>query len=91
MFIDIGDENVIQTSNIIAIIDYEFISSSVLLQEMVDRLEEKQRLKGPTVDAKSMMVTIDGAYLSTLSVSTLKKRTGMEATIKNIEDYSSFI
>lgn len=88
MFIDIGDGNVIQTSNIIAIIDYEFVSSSVLLQEMVDRTEKNQALRGPTADAKSLIVTTYGAYLSTLSVPTLKKRTGMEATIKNIEDYS---
>jgi regulator of extracellular matrix RemA (YlzA/DUF370 family) len=88
MFIDIGNGNVIRTSSIIAIIDYEFISSSVLLQDMINRAKEDNALKGPSVDAKSMMVTTDATYLSTLSVSTLKKRTGIEASIRNTEDYS---
>ncbi|MCF3944015.1 extracellular matrix regulator RemB [Oceanobacillus alkalisoli] len=87
MFIDIGNGNVIQSSTIIAIIDYELISSSVLLQEMVDQAKQEKTLKGPTVQAKSMMVTTKGTYVSTLSVATLKKRTSIKATIKHMEDY----
>lgn len=88
MFIDIGNGNVIQSSDIIAIIDYELISSSLLLQEMVERAKKERKTKGPTVHAKSMMVTTQATYFSTLSVATLKKRTGLKSTIKNLEDYS---
>lgn len=87
MFIDIGNGNVIQSSTIIAIIDYELISSSVLLQEMIDKADLQKTLKGPTIHAKSMMVTTEGTYVSALSVATLKKRTSIKATIKHMEDY----
>lgn len=88
MFIDIGNGNVIRSNDIIAIIDYELISSSVILEEMIETEKENNRLKGPSYQTKSVMITKNYTYYSALSVATLKKRTNMKATISNLDDYS---
>lgn len=91
MFIDIGNGNVIRSEEVIAIIDYELFSSSVILEEMIEREEEEKRLKGPSIQMKSVMITRGKTYYSTLSVATLKKRAIMETTIRNLDDYSDEI
>ncbi|MCM3740120.1 DUF370 domain-containing protein [Oceanobacillus luteolus] len=90
MFIDIGNGNVIQTSTIVAMIDYELISSSGLLQEMVNQEKEEENIKGPRRYVKSMVVTTEETYFSTLSIATLKKRTSIKSVIKHIDDYSEY-
>lgn len=87
MFIDIGNGNVIRSSNIIAIIDYELVSSSVILEEMIEREKQEDRLKGPSVHTKSVMITNNHTYYSVLSVATLKKRASIKATMSNLDDY----
>lgn len=87
MFIDIGNGEMIQSSEIITMIDYELVPSSGLLQEMVTRAKEEKQLKGSVDEAKSLLVTTEGIYLSTLSVPTLKKRTSIKAALKNIEEF----
>ncbi|GIO28208.1 hypothetical protein J43TS3_28190 [Ornithinibacillus bavariensis] len=44
---------------------------------------------GPREDAKSVVITDNQLYVSTLSVATLKKRASMISTISKLEDYSS--
>lgn len=88
MFIDIGNGNVICSKDIIAILDYELISSSVILEEMIEREKQDERLKGPSIHTKSVMITKNNTYYSTLSVPTLRKRTSIKATLSNLEDYS---
>jgi regulator of extracellular matrix RemA (YlzA/DUF370 family) len=91
MFIDIGNGNVIRSVDIIAIIDYELISSSVILEKMIEGEKEDNRLKGPSVQTKSVMITRNYTYYSTLSVGTLKKRASMQATINHLDDYTDEI
>ena len=91
MFIDIGNGNVIRAVDIIAIIDYELISSSVILEEMIKGENEDQRIKGPSIQIKSVMITRNHTYYSTLSVGTLKKRASMQATIDHLDDYTDEI
>ena len=87
MFIEIGNGNIIQSSKIVAMIDYELVRSSSSLQEMLDRAKTENKLKGSLEDVKSLTVTTDAIYVSSLSVPTLKKRTSMKAAFKNIEDF----
>ncbi len=49
----------------------------------------KEIIIGPLNDAKSVVITNDYLYLSTLSVATLKKRASMISTISKLEDYSN--
>lgn len=88
MFIHIGNGNVIRSQDVVAIIDYHFISSSTIMEEMVIKAKKQKKLVGPTVDTKSVMITKDIIYYSTLSVSTLKKRASMISTISKLDDFS---
>ena len=88
MFIHIGNGNVIQSKDIIAIIDCEIISSSVIDEEMMERAKSEKQIKGPTTLAKSVMITNEIIYYSTLSVATLSKRASIKSTIRNLDDYS---
>lgn len=84
MFIHIGDSNIISTDDIISIVDYNLISSSVIMEEL---MQEKEQV-GPKEEIKSVVITQNIAYLSTLAVSTLTKRASLISTINNLEDYS---
>lgn len=88
MFIHIGNDNVIRSQDVIAIIDYNLITSSTIMEEMVRESKKQKKIIGPTVDTKSVMITNEIIYYSTLSVTTLKKRASMISTISRLDDYS---
>lgn len=87
MFIHIGNGNVIQTNDIVSIIDQDIISSSVVMEEMMNNI----KVIGPSEEAKSLVITDDVTYFSPLSVATLKKRASMISTISKLEDYTDDI
>jgi len=87
LFIHIGNENVIQSKDIISIIDYNIVSSSTIMTEMMNN--SKDTVIGPVEEAKSLVITKNQMYASTLSVVTLKKRASMTSTISKLDDYSS--
>lgn len=88
MFIHIGNGNVIRTKEIVAIIDCNLLSSSSIVDEMIEAWEKNKKVSGPRKNAKSIMLTEDHVYFSSLSVSTLKKRSSMMSTINKLDDYS---
>jgi extracellular matrix regulatory protein B len=57
------------------------------MDEMMNNSTEK--IIGPREQAKSVVITDNQLYVSTLSVATLKKRASMMSTISKLEDYSS--
>jgi len=91
MFIHIGNDHVIQSKNIISIIEQSVISSSSVMEEMIDNLQKKSKVYGPIQNAKSIVITSEYVYFSSLSVPTLKKRAKMTSTISKLEDYSDEI
>ncbi|RKQ32982.1 extracellular matrix regulator RemB [Oceanobacillus halophilus] len=88
MFIHIGDGNVIRSKDVIAIIDHQIISSSVIMGEMMEAWKKEKKIAGPANSSKSVIVTKDMIYYTTVSVPTLKKRTSVSKIISNLEDYS---
>lgn len=89
MFIHIGNATVIQSKDVITIIDRNVISSSLIMEEMIKNAEEADKVDGDTSEeSKSVVITSDRIYFSSLSVSTLKKRTSMVSTISKLDDYS---
>lgn len=88
MFMHIGNDHVISSNDIIAIVDYNLISSSSIMEEMITKSNKQKRVMGPINDAKSVMVTTEIIYYSTLSVATLKKRASMISTISKLDDFS---
>ncbi|MDY0404116.1 DUF370 domain-containing protein [Virgibacillus sp. 179-BFC.A HS] len=86
MFIHIGNGNVIRAAHIVAIIEAAVISSSTITNEMIANNQKK--VIGSSEKSKSVVITEDKIYYSTLSVSTLKKRASMASVISNLDDYS---
>lgn len=91
MFIHIGNHYVIQSKNIISIIEQNVINSSTIMEEMIQNLQKKSKVFGPIKNAKSVVITSEYVYFTSLSVPTLKKRAKMTSTISKLEDYSDEI
>ncbi len=89
MFIHIGDDHVIQSKEVIAIMDYQLMHSSTINEEMLTGVKEKKQVNAYNqTNTKSIVITNEKVYYSPLSVLTLKKRASMIATISKLEDYS---
>ncbi|MFB1051702.1 extracellular matrix regulator RemB [Paraliobacillus sp. JSM ZJ581] len=90
MFIHIGGDDIIESKDVIAMIDYQYISSSTINEKMVKNQQKANNVS--TLDGeetKSIVITNDHIYYSPLSVLTLKKRASMIATISKLDDYSN--
>ncbi|PAV28499.1 DUF370 domain-containing protein [Virgibacillus profundi] len=87
MFIHIGNDHVIRSKDVVAITDFNLISSSTIMDEMMIESNKQKKVFGSQMDAKSVMITTEAIYYSTLSVSTLKKRTGLISTISKLDDF----
>lgn len=88
MFIHIGNDNVIQSKDVISIVDRNIISSSSIMEEMIQKAKKTQSVVTPAEESKSVVITNDLIYFSSLSVATLKKRASMIGTISKLDDYS---
>lgn len=90
MFIHIGNGNVILSDKIIAMMDYRTISSSSENSEgMLAEFEKDKEAIGSKRNAKSVIITTDKVYYTSVAVSTLKKRENMLSAIRNMEDFAS--
>lgn len=83
MFINIGDNNTVRSREIILIIDKNATESSSIMDEMVRNKQEKSKVVGSRTVAKSLVITNDLIYFSSLSVLTLKKRSRVFSVINN--------
>ncbi|SHN33017.1 extracellular matrix regulator RemB [Gracilibacillus kekensis] len=89
MFIHIGDDHVIQSKDVIGIIDYSLVTSSTINEEMLEQLKAKEQVVVSDEElTKAVVITSGQVYYSPLSVLTLKKRASMISTISRLEDYS---
>ncbi|MBN8236505.1 DUF370 domain-containing protein [Halobacillus kuroshimensis] len=89
MFIHIGDDHVIQSKDVVAIIDHSLISSSSIIEEMIVSQRKNRRvIESQEHQAKAIVITSDVIYFSPLSVYTLKKRANMMTTLNKLEDFS---
>ncbi|MFQ3546312.1 DUF370 domain-containing protein [Halobacillus rhizosphaerae] len=89
MFIHIGDDHVIQSKDVVAIIDQSLMSSSSIIEEMIfNQRKNKRVVETEENNAKAIVVTNDIIYFSPLSVFTLKKRANMMSTLNKLEDFS---
>ncbi|MRG87946.1 extracellular matrix regulator RemB [Salinibacillus xinjiangensis] len=89
MFIHIGEEHVIQSKDVVAIIDCDLLTSSSIVDEMIMNQKRNQKVIDSSYDqAKSIVVTTEFIYFSTLSVTTLKKRSSLTSTLDKLEDFS---
>jgi len=87
MFIHIGEDHLIRSRDIIAIVEYDVITSSSLMVEMVEIYQKQNRLIGSMEDAKSVIITNDKIYFSNLAVLTLKKRSSIVSMLSQTKEY----
>ncbi|MGP4069023.1 extracellular matrix regulator RemB [Halobacillus sp. B29] len=89
MFIHIGDDHVIQSKDVVAIIDHSLMASSSIIEEMIFNQRKNRRVVETEEDhVKAIVITNDYIYFSPLSVFTLKKRANMKTTLNKLEDFS---
>ncbi|QTN01203.1 MULTISPECIES: extracellular matrix regulator RemB [Sediminibacillus] len=89
MFIHIGDDNVIRSEEVVAIIDHQIVASSTINEQMLFNQRKNKNVLDPSEEGtKSIVITTNHIYYSPLSVLTLKKRASMISTISKLEDYS---
>jgi len=58
------------------------------MEEMIEASRAEKQLFGSAENAKSVLITTDQIYYSTLSIATLTKRSSMLNTIDKLDDYS---
>lgn len=88
IYLHLGNETVIRTDDIVAIFDIENTSVSKMTRAFLKNAEDEMRVTNVSNDLpKSFVVCEDKTgtrvYISQISPSTLKKRTGF---IKNLEN-----
>ncbi|GAA0502185.1 hypothetical protein GCM10008986_32220 [Salinibacillus aidingensis] len=89
VFIHIGEEHVIQSEDVVAIIDRDLVKSSTIIDEMIQNQKRRNIVIDTSHDqAKSIVITTEFIYFSTLSVATLRKRSSLNFTLDKLEDYS---
>ncbi len=74
MFIHIGNNQVIHVDDIVIIMDYQILDTSPVMKKMLQKAEQEGKIKEKLTDFKSIIITDDLIYYSTLSVATLNKR-----------------
>ncbi|OEH91993.1 extracellular matrix regulator RemB [Bacillus solimangrovi] len=78
MFIHLGEEIVIRSKDVVAIIDGQLLESSSIMAEFIQGQEQVGRIKQvSTNNIKSIIVTKKQVYFSPLSSVTLKRRSQM--------------
>lgn len=87
MFIHIGNNNVIRTSSIIAIIDYNLFTSSADTESMLEAEDKNNKVIKIKQTPKSVIITSDLTYHTSLSVLTLQKRSGFDSMIKKVDNF----
>ncbi|RPF51140.1 extracellular matrix regulator RemB [Aquisalibacillus elongatus] len=87
MFIHIGDENVIRSKDVVSIIDYSLFHSSSIIEEMIFKQREKGNVSDSSYEeAKSIVITVNHIYFSSLSVSTLNRRAQLSYKLDKVDD-----
>lgn len=91
LFMYIGEDQVIQSSDVVSIINLNVVYSSVVMEEMMSSNIKKGLVLGNKATAKSVIITIKEIYYSPLSIITLKKRSTMLSTLSKLDDYTDEI
>lgn len=79
MYIHLGEDVLIKTSDVVAIFDYDLMEDNEENRLFIDRcLEDMKLVDVGEKDTKSIVITNQFIYFSSFSPSTLKKRSEMD-------------
>ena len=73
MYVHIGENILVRTSEIITILDKQTVESSPISKEFLEH--QKAMINGKSSSYKSIVITKDTIYFSPIASNTLKKRT----------------
>ncbi|EOR25732.1 hypothetical protein A499_03733 [Niallia nealsonii AAU1] len=73
MYVHIGENILVRTSEIITILDKQTVESSPISKEFLE--QQKAMINGKSSSYKSIVITKDTIYFSPIASNTLKKRT----------------
>lgn len=85
MFINLGDNHTVHSKEIILIIDHNAVLSSSIMEEIIKNKRKQSKVIGSIEVAKSVVITNDLIYFSSLSVLTLKKRSSVFSVLSKSE------
>lgn len=88
MFINLESNHSLRSRDIISIMDYCVVTSSSIMEEMIDSKKNQEKVIGVKSEAKSIVITSDLIYYSSLSVPTLKKRSSLSSIVNKLDKYS---
>ncbi|MFS0821085.1 DUF370 domain-containing protein [Bacillus timonensis] len=83
MFIHLGDNVMVRSSDVITILDRQLLKSSSIVNEFLD-VQKDRVVELSNGNTKSVVVTVDNVYFSPLSSSTLKRRSQQVADFETI-------
>ncbi|WP_334072711.1 MULTISPECIES: extracellular matrix regulator RemB [Paenibacillus] len=82
MYIHLGGEKVVLSSEVVAIFDISIEKSSKISKQFVSHaIKEKQVMRIGEEESKSIVVTGDTVYYSPISSATLKKKSNVSSMI----------
>lgn len=77
MYLHLGGDMVVKTSEVVAILNLENISTSASSREYLKLLEKRNEIEGVSPsETKSIVITHDKVFSSPISSQTLMKRAG---------------
>jgi extracellular matrix regulatory protein B len=85
LFIHLGDNVMVRSSDVITILDRQLLKSSSIVNEFLD-VQKDRVVELSNGNTKSVVVTVDKVYYSPLSSSTLKKRSQHVSDFETILD-----
>ncbi|MFC4321684.1 extracellular matrix regulator RemB [Litchfieldia salsa] len=83
MFIHIGENVIIQSDDVVAILDRQLVKSSSIVSEFLEK-QTQPIVELTKIEYKSVVVTVDHIYFSPLSSSTLKKRAQLILDLESV-------
>ncbi|MFD1707828.1 extracellular matrix regulator RemB [Siminovitchia sediminis] len=82
MYVHVGDDVLVRSNEIIAILDKQTVNDSKELQELLDR-RKSELVSLANGSFKSLVITSTHMYLSPVAIATLKKRALSEILVNS--------
>lgn len=87
LFIQISNDHKIRSRDIVTIIEYDVLSSSTIMNEMIEHKQTLGHVIGSVAEAKSIIITDQNIYYSSLAIPTLKKRSSIGSMLSRTKEY----
>ncbi|HLR59388.1 MAG TPA: extracellular matrix/biofilm biosynthesis regulator RemA family protein [Pseudogracilibacillus sp.] len=87
MFIELDDEHIIRSEEVVTILDIQLTKTSIKLKNLLKYKKNQNELMGNPETGKAIIITDEYIYYSSQSPLTLKKRFNRNEIIRKISNY----